>query len=410
MYALYVGGMGARGKNFYNELAQHYGYEKEAKEIQDLYLDGKKKEAEALVPTEWMEQSNLVGPASYVQERIAAFEEAGVTHLSIVPATDNPAGDGQPAQGLGVVRLVERIGRGAASTTSTRSARLDPYDDADRDRIVTLTGRHDFPWDFDQGTAIAFLRDYGVPSIARLLDRTGEFEDHGVKRYDDTLFFQEEAIAEGVDSARSHAAIRPAQPDPRSLRHPQRRVPVRPGHHAGRPGALDQPLRLARPRPGRARRADPVHHPVRRADGDHRAARDLRRLPRAARPPTSAERFALDPANTRVTEATIRIGRATAPWYLRLGFRRVTIALMDEPLRRGARHGGAAALAGRAPSTSACGCARRVLRFAPRRARAPYERHPPDLPERLPARARSAPRTMLDELNQHHRPRSSTVA
>ena len=49
----------------------------------------------------------------------------------------------------------------------------------------------------DQGTAIAFLRDYGVPSIARLLDRTGQFEDHGVKRYDDTLFFQEEAIARG---------------------------------------------------------------------------------------------------------------------------------------------------------------------------------------------------------------------
>ena len=91
MYALYVGGMGARGKNFYNELAQHYGYEQEAKEIQDLYLDGKKEEAAALVPMEWMEQSNLVGPASYVQERIAAFKEAGVTHLSIVPATDNPA-------------------------------------------------------------------------------------------------------------------------------------------------------------------------------------------------------------------------------------------------------------------------------------------------------------------------------
>ncbi len=91
MYALYVGGMGARGKNFYNELAQHYGYEKEAKEIQDLYLDGKKKEAEALVPMEWMEASNLVGPASYIQERIAAFKEAGVTHLSIVPASDNPA-------------------------------------------------------------------------------------------------------------------------------------------------------------------------------------------------------------------------------------------------------------------------------------------------------------------------------
>lgn len=91
MYALYVGGMGARGKNFYNELAVQYGYEEEAKKIQDLYLDGKKKEAEALVPFEWMEASNLVGPASYVQERIAAFKEAGVTHLSVIPASDNPA-------------------------------------------------------------------------------------------------------------------------------------------------------------------------------------------------------------------------------------------------------------------------------------------------------------------------------
>src|SRR3954470_8938511 len=91
MYALYVGGRGARGKNFYNELACHYGYEKEAKEIQDLYLDGKKREAEALVPAEWMEASNLVGPASYVQERIAAFRESGVTHLSVVPASENPA-------------------------------------------------------------------------------------------------------------------------------------------------------------------------------------------------------------------------------------------------------------------------------------------------------------------------------
>ena len=93
MYALYVGGMGARGKNFYNEMACQYGYEKEAKQIQDLYLDGKKKEAEALVPTEWLEQSNLVGPASYVKERIAAYAEAGVTNLSVAPASADPAAD-----------------------------------------------------------------------------------------------------------------------------------------------------------------------------------------------------------------------------------------------------------------------------------------------------------------------------
>ncbi|MEJ7832662.1 MAG: LLM class F420-dependent oxidoreductase [Nocardioides sp.] len=91
MYALYVGGMGARNKNFYNDLACHYGYEKEAKEIQDLYLDGHKRDAEALVPLEWLEAGNLVGPESYVKERIAAFAEAGVTSLSVVPASDDPA-------------------------------------------------------------------------------------------------------------------------------------------------------------------------------------------------------------------------------------------------------------------------------------------------------------------------------
>lgn len=91
LYALYVGGMGARDKNFYNQLACEYGFEKEAKEIQDLYLSGKKKEAEALVPLEWLEAGNLVGPASYVQERIAAFKESGVTNLSVSPASDDPA-------------------------------------------------------------------------------------------------------------------------------------------------------------------------------------------------------------------------------------------------------------------------------------------------------------------------------
>jgi hypothetical protein len=83
--------MGARGKNFYNDLACQYGYEKEAAEIQDLYLDGKKKEAEAAVPLELLEQVNLVGPESYVKERIEAFRESGVTNLQVTPATDDPA-------------------------------------------------------------------------------------------------------------------------------------------------------------------------------------------------------------------------------------------------------------------------------------------------------------------------------
>ncbi|MEX2626635.1 MAG: LLM class F420-dependent oxidoreductase [Ilumatobacteraceae bacterium] len=88
--ALYVGGMGARDKNFYNTICQKYGYVDEAVEIQDLYLSGKKDEAAAKVPAEMLESTNLVGPESYVRERIAAYREAGVTHLSITPVGEDP--------------------------------------------------------------------------------------------------------------------------------------------------------------------------------------------------------------------------------------------------------------------------------------------------------------------------------
>jgi F420-dependent oxidoreductase-like protein len=90
MFALYIGGMGAKGKNFYNDLACQYGYEQEAAKIQDLYLNGNKRDAEAVVPTELLEMCNLVGPESYVKERIAAFREAGVTNLQILPAAEDP--------------------------------------------------------------------------------------------------------------------------------------------------------------------------------------------------------------------------------------------------------------------------------------------------------------------------------
>ncbi|MFC0109775.1 LLM class F420-dependent oxidoreductase [Kibdelosporangium aridum] len=89
--ALYVGGMGARGRNFYNDLARRYGYEAEAEKIQDLYLSGKKAEAAAAVPAEFAELMNLVGPAGYVKERLQAFKEAGVTSLTVTPIGENPA-------------------------------------------------------------------------------------------------------------------------------------------------------------------------------------------------------------------------------------------------------------------------------------------------------------------------------
>lgn len=85
MIALYVGGMGSRGKNFYNDLACRYGYGDAAKQIQDLYLDGKKDEAAAAVPTELLRAISLVGPAEYIRERVAAFAEAGATTLVVNP-------------------------------------------------------------------------------------------------------------------------------------------------------------------------------------------------------------------------------------------------------------------------------------------------------------------------------------
>jgi alkanesulfonate monooxygenase SsuD/methylene tetrahydromethanopterin reductase-like flavin-dependent oxidoreductase (luciferase family) len=87
--ALYVGGMGARGKNFYNDICRAYGYEEEAVNVQDLYLEGKKAEAAAALPGEWLELSNLVGPKSYIKERVGAFKEAGVTVLSVNPVGPN---------------------------------------------------------------------------------------------------------------------------------------------------------------------------------------------------------------------------------------------------------------------------------------------------------------------------------
>lgn len=83
--ALYIGGMGARGKNFYNDLIAGYGFEAEAARIQDLYLDGRKDEAVGAVPDELVRAISLIGPASHVAERVAAFRAAGVTTLAVTP-------------------------------------------------------------------------------------------------------------------------------------------------------------------------------------------------------------------------------------------------------------------------------------------------------------------------------------
>jgi F420-dependent oxidoreductase-like protein len=83
MLALYYGGMGARGKNFYNDVLKRYGFEKEAEQIQDAYLGGDRKRAAALVPEDLVAGMSLVGDAGYVKERVAAYRESGVTVLNV---------------------------------------------------------------------------------------------------------------------------------------------------------------------------------------------------------------------------------------------------------------------------------------------------------------------------------------
>jgi F420-dependent oxidoreductase-like protein len=88
MLALYIGGMGARGKNFYNDYAKRLGYEEAAEKIQDLFLDGKKGEALAAVPDQLVDEIALLGPKERIVERLAAWKASPVKTLLI--------GGGQP--------------------------------------------------------------------------------------------------------------------------------------------------------------------------------------------------------------------------------------------------------------------------------------------------------------------------
>ncbi len=83
--ALYVGGMGSREKNFYNQIVQRYGFEDVAKTVQDLYLEGKKEEAAAALPDELIDMIALCGPADRVRERLEVYREAGVGTLGVTP-------------------------------------------------------------------------------------------------------------------------------------------------------------------------------------------------------------------------------------------------------------------------------------------------------------------------------------
>jgi hypothetical protein len=211
-----------------------------------------------------------------------------------------------------------------------RIAALDP--EVDHDEILHLTSRFEFPWDYTQGTGIAFLRDYGVPSISALLHRTGEFEHHGTKRYDDTILVGQEATIEGIDSPRGHAAVRRLNrihghydiPE-----HEYRYVlattvvgPVRwisaYGWRDLHPHELTAIVRVTT----RFGELMGLHDLPTTYDGYLRLLVDYER-----------EHFAPSPDNTTLTEASIAIARRVAPWPARPFVRRATIALMDEPLR-----------------------------------------------------------------------------
>jgi len=87
--ALYIGGMGSRKQNFYNQLVQRYGFEAAAKEIQDLYLEGRKEDAARAIPAELIDLVSLCGPAEIVRDRLGAYRGAGVGTLMITPMAFN---------------------------------------------------------------------------------------------------------------------------------------------------------------------------------------------------------------------------------------------------------------------------------------------------------------------------------
>ena len=96
--ALYIGGMGSKGRNFYHDLASRYGFEEAADRIQDLYLGGEQAAAMAAVPDELIDAVCLAGPRGHVAERLAAWKEAGVDMLN-VSSTDR-------ATVLGIAEMV----------------------------------------------------------------------------------------------------------------------------------------------------------------------------------------------------------------------------------------------------------------------------------------------------------------
>ncbi len=210
-----------------------------------------------------------------------------------------------------------------------RIEKLDPS--VDHDEIFSLVAYHEFPFEYVQGTSIAFMRDYGVPTISDLLDRTGRFENDGQKRYDDTVLIGREFAAEGSDSTRAKDTVR--------------RLNQIHGHY----GIPNHEFRyvLATTLVGPKRFIDSYGyrrlHPH-EVEAMTRVTTRLGQLMGIKELPTTyaeyerlhdqyeAEHFAYDPANTRVAEASIRIVTNWYPAPVRPVARRITLAVLDAPL------------------------------------------------------------------------------
>ncbi|MEU5952644.1 oxygenase MpaB family protein [Streptomyces sp. NPDC047525] len=266
--------------------------------------------------------------------------------------------------------------------------RMDPA--RDYAHIHKLVSQYEFPWDYAQGVSIAFLRDYGVPRISQLLDRTQEFEKAGQKRYDDTVLFGFEMAQDGFDSERGRAAARHL-----NRIHGKYQIPnedflyvlattvVGPKRWIDRFGwrtlCANEAEALALVGHKMARMMDIDGSPTTYA-GFEKLLDDY-----------EAQMFAYDPANRRVANATFRVmaswyPRAARPWVARL-----SLALLDEPLLR--------ALGFRSQPRWVRAAAERAVR-----ARSAFVRLLPARPDRRPAlpKPRSYPfGYTLDDLGPH---------
>ena len=311
LFALYVGGMGAKGKNFYNDVARAYGYEQEA-ERDPGPLPLRQEEGGRGAGPDRLAGGRQPRRPGVVREGADRGVPRGRCHPpDRDPGQRRPGRDRGPGQGVGVLGMLRGVHHPARFRNLQRIRGLDP--EQDFDEILGITARLEFPWDYTQGTGIAFLRDFGVPSIARVLDATREFEDHGVKRYDDTILIGEEATLDGIDSPRGHAAVR-------RLNRIHHHYDIPPDEYAYvlattivGPVRVDPAVRLAAAGPARAGRDHPGDHAVRRADGPQGPPHDVRRLPHAAASTTRPSGSRPDPANRRLAEASIRIARQLAP-------------------------------------------------------------------------------------------------